>query len=130
MNPVETIEQIAQREPVIDNAIIERFRQRRASLVKVLVDAYLEEGPRYFQDLRKSVAAGDFAAARSAAHGLKSCSYNLGAVRLAKICQETESTALANNIERLTNALGHVGPALFATEEALKSIRLSIAGAG
>ena len=130
MDHIEAIRQIAQREPVIDDVVIERIRQRRASLVKVLVDAYLEEAPRYFQDLRKAVAAADFAGARSAAHGLRSCSYNLGAVRLAKICQEAESVAGGSDIALLQTALDHVGPALFASEEGLKAIRLSVTTPG
>lgn len=127
MSALQAIQTIIQTEPIVDNAVIERFRQRRASLVKTLVDAYLTDGPRYFQDLRKSVAAKDFVGARSAAHGLKSCSYNLGAIRLAKICQETENVAASNKIDDLNAALRAVGPTLFDTEEALKGIRARVA---
>ena len=123
MDIAASINSIVQTEPVIDRTIIDRYRQRRAGLVTTLVEAYLAEAPRFFQELRSAVTAGNLAAVRSAAHGLKSCSFNLGAVRLAKICQETEHAAADHSLEQVQFALSQVGPALFDAEEALKSER-------
>ncbi len=123
MSSVSIVNNIAATEQLIDDSIIDRYRQRGPRLISILVDAYLEEAPRYFQDLRQAASAGDMTGVKSAAHGLKSSSYNLGAVRLAKMCQETENAATADRSEEVADVVEQVGPVLFDTEEALKGIK-------
>ena len=129
MTTIETMRQIEAREPIIDDSVIDRFRQRRASLVSALVDAWLEEGPRYLDQLRSAITGADLAGARAAAHGLKSCSSNLGAVRLARMCQQAESSAASGDLDGLAAALDHIGAALLATADALERARTRAAPA-
>ena len=112
-------------EQLIDDTIIDRYLQRGPKLIHILVDAYLAEAPGYFRNLQLGMQAGDMPAASAAAHGLKSSSYNLGAIRLAKICQNAETVAGEGNVDKLTDIVEQVGPTLFDTEEALKGIKLS-----
>lgn len=114
-------------EQLIDETIIDRYLKRGPKLVHILVDAYLAEAPGYFRRLQSAVQAGDMPSASAAAHGLKSSSYNLGAIRLAKICQNAETVAGEGNADKLTDVVQQVGPTLFDTEEALKGIKLSAA---
>ena len=110
---------------LIDQAIIDRYSQRGPQLIGMLVDAFLEEAPKYFQDIRTGMDTSDLSAVRSSAHGLKSCSYNLGAVRLAEICKELEAKAAEGIAEEVQSSVDVIGPTLFNTEESLKSIKLS-----
>ncbi|MGI9409643.1 MAG: Hpt domain-containing protein [Hyphomicrobiaceae bacterium] len=111
---------------LIDQKIVDRYTQRGPQLITMLVDAFLEEAPRYFQDIRSGMDAKDYSAVRVSAHGLKSCSFNLGAVRLAEICQDLEDKASHGAAPDVESSVGLIGPTLFDTEEALKSLKLSV----
>ena len=110
---------------LIDQAIIDRYAQRGPKMVGMLVDLFLKEAPKYFQELRGGIDANDFSAVSVAAHGLKSCSYNLGAVRLAGYCEELEAIASEGIAAEVQSKYEKIGPTLFSTEEALKSIKLT-----
>lgn len=110
---------------IIDRAIIDRYLQRSSKLIEMLVDAFLDEAPKHFEQIRSGVAANDYTAVRVSAHGLKSCSYNLGAIRLAEICKQLEAQASSGDGTDIEASAGLIGPTLFSTEEALKSIRMS-----
>lgn len=125
MSSAETTLPPSANEHLIDDTIIDRYLQRGPKLIQILVDAYLSEAPGYFGSLRSALQSGDMAAVSAAAHGLKSSSYNLGAVRLAKLCQDVETLAGEGNANELTRAAEQVGPTLFDTEEALKGIKLA-----
>ncbi|MGI9422023.1 MAG: Hpt domain-containing protein [Hyphomicrobiaceae bacterium] len=110
---------------LIDQTIIDRYTQRGPKMVGMLVDLFLKDAPRYFQEIRGGIDANDFSAVRVAAHGLKSCSYNLGAIRLAGFCEELEAIAFEGIAADVQSRYERIGPTLFSTEEALKSIKLS-----
>lgn len=114
-----------EKEQLIDEVIIDRYLQRGPKLIEILVDAYLKEAPDYFRDLRSAIESGDMPAVSAAAHGLKSSSYNLGALRLAKMCQEAETAAKQGKVEQLNGVIDRFGPTIFDTEEALKGIKSS-----
>ena len=110
---------------LIDQNIIERYTQRGPKLIGMLVDAFLEEAPKYFRDIRTGVDANDLSAVRVSAHGLKSCSYNLGAIRLAEFCKDLEAKATQGAATDVETTVELIGPTLFNTEEALKSLRFA-----
>ena len=76
-------------------------------LMRVLT-AYQASGPRLLYQLREAVKAGDWVAARSAAHTLKSSSASVGALTLSHHCAELESCIRDNR----HSALGAVADAL------------------
>ena len=55
-----------------------------------LIDIYLNEVPRLFDALRKSIANKDRSTAKRAAHSLRGCSANLGVLQMAAIAGERE----------------------------------------
>lgn len=110
----------ARAEPVINEALIAQFRVRKSALLERLINAYLDEAPRFFQGIRSGVEAKDFDAVRLNSHALKSCSYNLGAVRLSKLCQAMENEALERNDANVARLMAALGPEKFEAEEALK----------
>lgn len=110
-------------EPILDQTVIARYRQRRVSFLDTLVDVFLQEAPGYFQSLRRSLAEKDLSSVRGNAHGLKSVSYNLGALRLAKVCLAAETAAAEGRLDEASSISDRIGPVLFDTEEALKGVR-------
>jgi len=59
-------------------------------LVVELIDLYAEDTPRRLAAIRSAWAAGDLAALRGAAHGLKGSSASLGARQVAILCDKLE----------------------------------------
>jgi len=55
-----------------------------------LIDIYLNEVPRLFDTLRKSIANKDRSTARRSAHSLRGSSANLGVLQMAAIAGELE----------------------------------------
>jgi HPt (histidine-containing phosphotransfer) domain-containing protein len=74
-----------------------------------MIDLFLRDAPPRMAEIRNALAGNDAAAARRAAHALKSSSANLGAAALADLCKRlerecrdgaaAESRALADAIE-------------------------------
>jgi HPt (histidine-containing phosphotransfer) domain-containing protein len=54
------------------------------------IDYYLEETPRFLQDIHTYIDQNNYQALRRAAHTLSSTSATLGAVNLATLCTELE----------------------------------------
>ncbi|HKS08236.1 MAG TPA: Hpt domain-containing protein [Pyrinomonadaceae bacterium] len=71
---------------VYDDAQIEG----EPDFVVELIDLYLNEVPRLFDTIRKSVANKDRSTARRAAHSLRGSSANLGVLQMATIAGELE----------------------------------------
>ncbi|MGQ0455825.1 MAG: Hpt domain-containing protein [Hyphomicrobium sp.] len=106
---------------ILNAALLDQYKARKNNLFERLVSAYLEEAPRFHQDIRRAADTSKLEDVRAGAHALKSCSYNLGAVRLSKICQELESAALAGSHDRVQQAMTRIGPECFEAEQALRS---------
>jgi len=68
------------------------------SLVKKVIDLYLEHAPGLVDNIRQALDSGDCDAARSAAHSLKSSSANVGAVNLSAQCKDLEDAAREGNV--------------------------------
>jgi two-component system, sensor histidine kinase len=84
-----------------------------------LVETYRADCPNLFAELRAAVSNGDAAAARRAAHTLKSTSASMGALGLAAECREIEAAAGAGDlagldarVERAAATFGEVEAAL------------------
>jgi HPt (histidine-containing phosphotransfer) domain-containing protein len=105
----------------LNQDLLAQYKQRKTGLLERLIEAYLEEAPRFFGKVRQSAQASDFAELKLNAHALKSCSYNLGAVRLSKICQSLEYAAGSKDTGEIGALLEKIGPEFFEVEEALKT---------
>ena len=106
--------------PVLNNDLLDQYRQRKSGLLKRLIEAFLEEGPDLFQHVRSNVEKQDLERVRMNAHTLKSGSQNLGATRLAEICQEMEVAALNNDRSEVESLATILGPTFFEAEQALR----------
>lgn len=106
---------------VLNMALLDQYRLRKSNLLERLINAYLSEAPAFFQNIRTAAVNSDFDNLRMNAHALKSCSYNLGAVRLSKVCQELESAALSKDAELIEGSMTRIGPECFEAEQALRT---------
>ncbi len=104
---------------VLNLALLEQYKSRKSNLLERLINAYLEEAPKSFQSLRKAVESGSYDGIRMHAHALKSTSYNLGAGRLSKLCQDLEAAAIARENGRIVDLIKRIGPECFDVEQAL-----------
>ena len=80
--------------PHIDIGALDAIRSvQRADgpdLLEQVIELYVDRAPLLLSDLRSALNRSDRAAAKSAAHSLKSSSRNVGAVRISDQCQKIE----------------------------------------
>jgi len=110
----------------LDKALIARHRQRRPGFLERLINAYLEEAPKYAKVLRASAPAGDWDNVKMAAHTLKSSSANIGGTRLAALCLKLEQAALNQSAAEAAQHLAGFNMEYFEVEEALKALLLDL----
>lgn len=106
--------------PVLNMELLDQYRGRSNNLLERLIGAFLQEAPGFFQTIRQGDETTNFEDLRQGAHALKSCSYNLGAVRLSKVCQEIESAAVERDAVRLSSPMQQIGMEWFEVEQALR----------
>jgi HPt (histidine-containing phosphotransfer) domain-containing protein len=110
----------------LDHAVIARYQQLSAGFLDRLIKAYLDHAPTSLGMLRKAQSQQDFPSIKSAAHTLKSSSANLGAMRLADLCQKVEQAAHAQDSSVLPDLMQKIGVEYFSVEEALKTLKLQM----
>jgi HPt (histidine-containing phosphotransfer) domain-containing protein len=103
----------------LNQTLLDRYRARKNDLLQRLIEAYLEEAPKSFQSIRLAADGGHYGDLRLSAHMLKSSSYNLGATRLSKLCQDLEMAAISSDEAGVANLLKEIGPECFEVEQAL-----------
>ncbi|MGH1419088.1 MAG: Hpt domain-containing protein [Hyphomicrobiaceae bacterium] len=120
MNAVNSIEADSAQTPVLNKELLDQYRSRKSSLLERLISAWLEEAPRFFQEMRKAAEDDSLQGIRAQAHALKSCCNNLGASRLAGVCQNLETAALENDSSIVAQEMEKLGPEFFEAEQALR----------
>lgn len=85
--------------PTLDRAVLEDMvKIVGPSMVpglRLAIAQYLEQIPVALAALRTAIADHDPESLRQAAHALRSSSLNLGALRMAQICEQVEDWAIA-----------------------------------
>ncbi len=112
--------------PTLNQDLLAQYRSRKSGLLERLIEAYLEEAPRFLKNIRQSGQGAEFADLKLNSHALKSCSYNLGAFKLSNICQTLENAAVSRNEDEIKELMANIGPEFFEVEEALKTELLNI----
>lgn len=78
-------------------------------LIVELIDLYLEDAPRRVAVMQESLAKRDWLSVKREAHNLRGSSGNLGALQMARICDEIEGIESGNlfaSTAALLNCLG------------------------
>ena len=95
-----------------------------ADLLARMIGLFRDDSPALLRSLQEALAAGDPAAAATAAHSLKSISLNLGAVALGGLCSQIEGQA-----REATVALDLASPLAAAYEAARAALSRRLEGA-
>ncbi len=106
--------------PALNTELLDQYRSRKSNLLERLISAFLQEAPDFYQNIRKASETGDLNEIRLAAHSLKSCSHNLGAIRLSRVCQDLESAAISNDLVKISSSMQQIGSEWFEAEQALR----------
>lgn len=110
-------------------AMLESLRQAEEqgeSILTELITLFLQDTPTRLDDLRASLAAGDAAALRRAAHSLKGSAYTFGAREMGALCEDLETRGRAGQTEGAAEVLDD----LDAEFQRLKRVLESRASAG
>ena len=90
----------------IDRMAIDRLTEISPTLIHRLIPLFLdEEAPKLLDAIGKSIQIGDLATICDAAHTLKGTSSALGAVKLAKLCQQVETTSERGDLDGIDRLL-------------------------
>ncbi len=85
-----------------------------AEFINELIDTFLDDAPRLFEELKSAQESGNADSFRRAAHSLKSNAATFGAGQLAELAKELETLGRENR-------LGETGDRLNVLNEALTS---------
>ena len=95
-------------ELVIDEAMIDDMRDLGGddgNFIAELVDLYVEDAPARIEAIEKAIRRGDGAALAAEAHGLKSSSGNVGAVKMRELTARLEALGNADDLARAAEAV-------------------------
>lgn len=91
--------------PILEGNALENIRalqvEGEPDFLTEMIDLYLVDAPVLIDRARRSLREGDYPSARKAYHSLKGISGNLGARRLADLCQQMEFQADAENLREM-----------------------------
>jgi HPt (histidine-containing phosphotransfer) domain-containing protein len=93
-----------------------------ADYIGELIDAFLDDAPDLFSQMRSALADKDAEAFRRAAHSMKSNAATFGAMELSSLAKELESLARENNLE-ISNRLEVMEEAYRQVESQLKALK-------
>jgi len=103
-NQVDAAPQTDGEQEGFDTRILENYRQiqlpGKPDIIRRLITIYLKSSPALLDELERAMTAGDMEQLWQAAHSLKSSSANLGAVRMARLCEELEIQGRAGRAEQ------------------------------
>ncbi len=96
----------------VDVAVLEELRLLSAGgdgdLLVQVIDLFLEDAPPHIESLRRAFADGDAERAAREAHALKGSSANLGARRLAELCEAVILRARGERLDGMEAAVAAI----------------------
>ena len=102
--------------------VIESFCDQ--DTVGCLIDLFEEDSARYLSALRQALAQADSDQLSRKAHGLKGSSGHLGAINLARLCEQIELKVAENSMTAIGPLLEELACQLLAVQNLLKGIRI------
>lgn len=108
-DPVRATEPPASPEDPLDRAALENLLELQLEgepdILGELVEAFLDDTPHRLTDLREAISRGDTQAVKDTAHTLKGSSGNMGAKRMAQVCEDLEETGRSGDLARAPEQL-------------------------
>ena len=121
--PVPAAAPAGEPDPVLDPAYLERLldlqRSSGRSVVPLIVDSFVTEGPRRLERMRGALARGDRQDLVLVAHTLKGGSAQLGALRVASVSRELEESGKEGRLDAAGEILDRLERELAAASTAL-----------
>lgn len=115
-----------ERRDAINLGALENIRalseERGDSIMRRVVEAYVDDTPQHLQTLRRAISGRDPDKLRSAAHSLKSSSANVGADALAQLCREMENLGRNESTEGASGILSNMEKEFQAVRDSLTAI--------
>jgi len=111
--------------PLLDPEVLDQIREMPSGdmdLAAKVIALYRDHAPEALRSLRDSWPEATDEAIATAAHALKSLSRNIGAVRIAEICEVVESGARDSSLDRASPLMQDLETALEATLAALPAV--------
>ena len=93
-----------------------------ADYIGELIDAFLDDAPNLFSQMKSALADKDAESFRRAAHSMKSNAATFGAMELSSLAKELESLARENNLE-ISNRLEVMEEAFYQVESQLRALK-------
>ena len=98
--------------PPIDQTFFDNYpslqKTEMQALLSELTDLYLKDSKPLVQRLGRAIEKGDIGAMKKAAHSLKSSSGNIGALKLADLCQKLEEEVHKKSFENFGNTFSRI----------------------
>ena len=109
-------------EGTLDHSRLEVLRQLGPDghLLARMANAFLEQAPGRMDRLRASAECGDAPAVQQESHTLKGAAAQLGAVRMAAVCEEIETLGRHHDVGPARELLDRLGPEFERVREALR----------
>ena len=113
-----------QRQSLEGNAL-SKFVDRQPELAKRIVELFLDYATKIFSNFETALETKDFEALAQTAHSLKSSSGNVGAHRLAELCEELERVSARKKMPEVS---GHVLQIVLEYERVQRELSDAVAG--
>ncbi len=110
--------------PAIDKTTFDELKQiSGADFINELIDTFLEDAPRLFDELRSAQEAGNADTFRRAAHSLKSNAATFGATQLAELAKELETLGREDRLKETGARLNVLKEALDSACDELRGLK-------
>ena len=106
---------------LLNSSLIDRFGGQ-ADLVRQLIQIYVDTSPGYIEAIDAGISGGDREKVAAAAHSLKGSSAEVGAERLAQLCQQLHTAAMNGENDSLAHQAKAVAECFSETTEALETL--------
>lgn len=110
--------------PVIDRTTFDELKQISGEeFIIELIDTFLDDAPRLFDQLKSALEAGDADSFRRAAHSLKSNAATFGASQLAELAKALEAIGRENRLGETGDRLNVLNEALVSACDELRGLK-------
>ena len=92
----------------VDSHVLATLREVMEDEFALLLDTFLTDSDERLRLLREAEAQDDASAMRMAAHSFKGSCSNMGALRLAELCNELEQRSKKRSLEGIEKLVGEI----------------------
>ena len=107
---------------VLNRELLDELRMIMEDEFSSLMETFLQESARQFDEAKDAWSAGDMDALRRSAHTLKGSCGNIGAEVLEGTCETLESSALRGATDGVAELLDSVGQQLIEVNTAIQAL--------